>query len=81
MKAYLKINEKDNVAVALRSLTTGETVCPSDSEPITLCDDIPQGHKFALAAIRAGSAVIKYGFPIGKAKSDIASGCHVHTHN
>ena len=81
MKAYLKINEKDNVAVALRSLTAGDTVCPSDSEPITLCDDIPQGHKFALAGIRAGSAVIKYGFPIGKAKSDIASGCHVHTHN
>ena len=81
MKAYLKINEKDNVAVALRSLTAGDTICLSDAGSITLCDDIPQGHKFALARIRAGAAVIKYGFPIGKAKSDIAPGCHVHTHN
>ena len=81
MKAYLKINEKDNVAVALRDLTVGEMICLNDAESITLCDDIPQGHKFAFTHIRAGSTVIKYGFPIGKAKSDIASGCHVHTHN
>ena len=81
MKAYLKINEKDNVAVALRSLTAGDTIYLNDAESITLCDDIPQGHKFALAGIRTGAAVIKYGFPIGKAKSDITLGCHVHTHN
>ena len=59
MKAYLKINEKDNVAVALRDLTVGEMICLNDAESITLCDDIPQGHKFAFTHIRDGSAVIK----------------------
>ena len=38
-----------------------------DGQPVTLLEDIPQGHKFALAHIPAGGAVIKYGAPIGVA--------------
>ena len=47
----------------------------------TLLEDIPQGHKFALEKISAGSAVIKYGSPIGYATEDIPAGSWIHTHN
>ncbi len=39
------------------------------------------GHKYALCDIRRGENVIKYGFPIGHATENIATGEHVHTHN
>jgi len=42
---------------------------------------IPAGHKYALCAIGAGEAVIKYGETIGRASRDIAKGEWVHTHN
>ncbi len=43
--------------------------------------DIPAGHKVALCDIEKDSPVIKYGFPIGKAKVDIKKDEHVHCHN
>lgn len=43
--------------------------------------DLKSGHKYALADIKAGEKVIKYGFPIGHATADIKKGEHVHTHN
>lgn len=81
MKQYIQIDEqKDNVAVALTDLKRGDTVILRDNQ-IVLKDDIPQGHKFSLKAIRCGNSVIKYGFPIGKASAEIAAGAHVHSHN
>jgi len=50
-------------------------VCLDGSEAV------PAGHKYALRAIRAGEAVIKYGETIGRATKDIADGEWVHTHN
>ena len=79
MQEYIKINQADNVAVALRDFNKGEVVS-LDSE-ITLNDDIARGHKFALKDIGADEPVIKYGFPIGYAKEDIKKGCHIHVHN
>ncbi|MCQ2440735.1 MAG: altronate dehydratase family protein [Clostridia bacterium] len=75
MKIF-KINEKDNVAVAIENLHIGEIV-----EDITLSQDIPMGHKIALIDIKKGEKVIKYGYPIGSAKEDIKKGNHIHTHN
>jgi (2R)-sulfolactate sulfo-lyase subunit alpha len=43
--------------------------------------DVPIGHKVALADIKRGDTVWKYGQDIGKAVSDIAKGDHVHVHN
>lgn len=43
--------------------------------------DIPAGHKVALTDIPAGSEVIKYGYPIGRASEDIYKGDWIHTHN
>jgi len=43
--------------------------------------DLTSGHKYALCDIKEGENVIKYGFPIGHATSDIKAGEHVHSHN
>ncbi len=42
---------------------------------------LEDGHKYALCDIRAGEAIIKYGYPIGRATADIPAGAHVHSHN
>ena len=39
------------------------------------------GHKYAIRPIAEGENVVKYGMPIGHAKTAIAQGEHVHTHN
>ncbi|MFR2692289.1 MAG: hypothetical protein ACLTBV_16040 [Enterocloster bolteae] len=41
---------------------------------VSLLEDIPQGHKFALRFIKAAEEVVKYGFRIGYAKEDIEVG-------
>ena len=80
MRAMLKITPADNVAVALRALEAGETV-EVEGVSFTASQSIPAGHKMALAPIAAGETIIKYGYPIGEAKCDIATGEHVHVHN
>lgn len=80
MKTYLKIHKDDNVAVALSPLKEGTKVIIDDQE-ITLKEDIPQGHKFALTDINKETPVIKYGAQIGLAKESIQTGSWIHTHN
>lgn len=80
MQEFVKINPADNVAVALRDYSKGETVV-LDNLSVTLMEDIARGHKFALEDIKEGEAVIKYGFPIGYTKADVNKGCHIHVHN
>lgn len=80
MQTFIRINPKDTVAVALEPLHMHSTVSVGGEE-IFLQEDIPQGHKFALCDIREGEKVIKYGFPVGIAKSRIGKGAWVHTHN
>ena len=77
---FIQIHPKDNTAVALTSLKK-DSVLNLDGHMYTLLADIPQGHKFALEKISAGSAVIKYGSPIGYATEDIPAGSWIHTHN
>lgn len=43
--------------------------------------NLEDGHKYALCAIHPGEAVVKYGYPIGRATEEIAKGEWVHTHN
>ena len=80
MKEYVKINQNDNVIVALRNLVKGTSLNIEDSV-ITLLEDINAGHKIAITDIKQGEHIVKYGFPIGNAKSDIQTGSWVHTHN
>ncbi|MFT4177479.1 MAG: altronate dehydratase family protein [Luteolibacter sp.] len=75
MNFFVKIHPDDNVAVAPKAVEAGTV-----EDGITF-EAIPAGHKGALTVIRAGAQVIKYGFPIGVATSDIQPGQHVHSHN
>ena len=78
--SLLKLNEKDNVAVALRPIAISETV-KLDGTLYTAKQDIPQGHKMALTTIPRHSNIIKYGYPIGHTTEDIHCGEWLHTHN
>ncbi len=80
MQDFIRIHEDDNVAVALRPIAQGEELVVGPYHVTTL-EEIPQGHKFALKSIVAGSEVIKYGFRIGFAKEDVPAGGWVHVHN
>ena len=64
---FLKINPADNVAVAIVNLPAGESLSV-DGIDITLNEDVPAGHKFALKDFAEGEDIIKYGYPIGHAK-------------
>ena len=80
MQDFIKIHEDDSVAVALRPIKKGESLAVAGTS-VTVKEDIPQGHKFALKAIKEGEPVVKYGFRIGYAKEDIEQGAWVHVHN
>jgi hypothetical protein len=80
MKAVLVISARDNVATALEPLDAGRRVVVNGTE-IIVRESVATGHKIALSAIPAGTAVMKYGSAIGLATCDIAPGAHVHTHN
>ncbi len=80
MQDFIRIHEDDNVAVALRPIAQGEELAVGPYL-VTALEEIPQGHKFALKPIAAGSEVIKYGFRIGFAKEDVQAGGWVHVHN
>ena len=76
MSRFIRITDRDNVAVAIEPLKAGETCLG-----VTLREEIPAGHKFSLCEIAEGENVIKYAFPIGHATVPIAAGSWVHTHN
>lgn len=80
MTKLIRITERDNVAVALHPVSKGETL-PAGSTTVTAAEDIPQGHKIALAPIAEGDAVVKYGYPIGHTTAAVETGAWVHTHN
>ncbi len=72
----IRMHARDNVAIVANAggLAAG-TVLPSG---LVLRDAVPQGHKVALVDVAAGSAVLRYGIPIGYALKDIPAGSWVH---
>lgn len=80
MKDYIKINENDNVIVALRALAVGEQIAVGE-RTVTALETVPAGHKMAVRDIPCGDEVVKYGFRIGNAKEEIRAGSWVHVHN
>ncbi len=80
MKEFIKIHSDDMVAVALKPLAK-DSVLDVEGVSVTLLEDIPQGHKFALTDIPAGANVIKYGCSIGVTKEAVSAGSWVHVHN
>lgn len=72
----LIMHTDDTVATALADLTAGQEVAA-----VTLAEDVPFGHKFALESMATGDDVTKYGEVIGTAATHIPAGDWVHTHN
>jgi altronate hydrolase len=80
MANFIKINENDNVAVALEVIPENTTVTVGGVS-VTTTMEIPAGHKFALADLEQGTPVIKYGFRIGITTAPVKQGEWIHTHN
>jgi altronate hydrolase len=82
-KRAILLDAQDSVAVAVTEIQSGEIgeVTGADSSTVTLKERIPSGHKIALMTILKGEQVIKYGYSIGVAQSDIERGSWVHSHN
>lgn len=85
MRDAIVIEDSDNVAIAVHPLKKGDEVTYTYSsgkeEKITVRDDVPLFHKFALRDVPEGHQVTKYGEYIGVATQDISKGQWVHTHN
>ena len=58
-------------------------VVTEDNSDFTLFarQDVPIGHKVALADLKEGDTVVKYGEDIGRVIAPVAIGDHVHVHN
>lgn len=85
-KIALQVNDKDNVAtIFAEGIKKGVEVEVRDkrghSTIIAVADDIPYGHKVAIAKINKGELITKYGEEIGIATRDIQKGEYVHIHN
>jgi altronate hydrolase len=78
MSRVLILNPADDIAVALDDVATGETPEGLDGPARA---DIAQGHKIARHAVPEGGIVRRYGQVIGRAKTAIEAGDHVHVHN
>jgi len=76
----LKIHDKDNVAVAIEVINKDEVLSFKGCSLIAQ-EHIDKGHKIALTNIKTGENVIKYGFAIGHAITDIKAGEWIHAHN
>ena len=72
----MRLHPKDNVGLALTKIKEN-----CSFENVIAQENIPAGHKIALAEIRKGDAVRKYNQTIGFASQKINVGDHVHTHN
>ena len=78
---------KDNVGVVVvEDLTAGTdmlcVITEDNSDFHSVANqDVPIGHKIALADLAVGDTVIKYGQDIGRVVAPIKKGDHVHTHS
>ena len=78
------IDPADNVATIMDALKAKETVevnVAGKTKRVKASGKVPFGHKIAIAAIKKGEQVTKYGASIGSALKDIKVGEHVHIHN
>ena len=84
-KKALVIDQKDNVAVALTDLNSGDKCMVVEDSgkqfEISVMEQIPFGHKFALNNMKKNEPVFKYGEEIGKLKEPISKGGWIHSHN
>jgi altronate dehydratase small subunit len=80
----LLLQRDDNVATLPLGCAAGETVLIRAEDGdfrLTAIDPIPAGHKMAVRPTASGEAVQKYGEVIGRFRSAVVPGEHVHVHN
>lgn len=70
MRDYVKLTDRDNVAVVTHDTGKGTEIMPG----LVLLDDIPQAHKFALTDIPKDGEIIRYGVVLGYALDPIKCG-------
>lgn len=78
------IKPNDNVATATEALKAGDIgryLLNGVMAEVTVLEDIPQYHKYAVKDVEKGGYVYKYGEKIGRATADIKCGMYVHVHN
>ena len=80
LKTYLKINPADSVVVCLQAKAKGEVI-DVDGRQVTLNQDTPAGHKVLIKDTKQGENIIKYGYPIGHARTDLKAGDWVNEEN
>ena len=84
---FLVHNAKDTVGVVVvegvkaGQMLTGWVMETDATIKLKALDAIPLGHKLALANVKKGDTILKYGHDIGKAVAAIAAGRHAHVHN
>ena len=76
----LVLSPGDNVAVVLRPVSEDELIRVSGQD-VLVPVRVAMGHKIAVAPVRNGAPIVKYGASIGAATADIQIGDHVHLHN
>ena len=76
MRDYVKLTDRDNVAVVTHDVPKGTEIMPG----LVLLDDIPQAHKFALADIPKDGEIIRYGVVLGYALDPIRRGAWINEH-
>lgn len=73
---YIKVNEKDNVAIAVDKISAGTEIMNG----VFTTEEIPQGHKIALCDITKDFPIIRYGVELGYAINDIKKGAWINEH-
>lgn len=76
MRDYVKLTERDNVAVVTHDTPKGTEIMPG----LVLLNDIPQAHKFALNDIPKDGEIIRYGVVLGYALDPIKRGAWINEH-
>lgn len=78
--SFIKINPADSVVVCLSPISKG-TIINVDNEEIHVLQDTPAGHKILVKDTPKGTDIIKYGYPIGHALSDLKAGEWINENN
>lgn len=75
------IDQKDNVAIALKDISEGETICLPNGDKFPALTRIAFSHKVVLKDLSEGDDIIKYGEAIAQVNQDVKKGEWIHVHN
>jgi altronate hydrolase len=82
MANAIQIENADNVVVLIEDVKAGEAVTVQGKQAGYVArEDIAKGHKMAIAPIKKGEQVIKFGISIGPMMADVSAGDWISGHN